>query len=93
MKTSTVQKNITFTTELFQKIMLRAKALGLDFQDYIRYLTVDDIKKPINTDIDYQKLSAVVEQAEKEYKEEKTKTIVTDQDFKAFEKEIKKASK
>ena len=40
-----IQKLITFSPELYQLTLTRAKRFGLSFPEYIRILTVNDIKK------------------------------------------------
>lgn len=67
MKVHSIQKNVTFSNQLYHKIMDRADALGLDFQEYIRYLAVDDIKTTIVPTVD-QKTENRIEAAEKDIK-------------------------
>lgn len=45
--TARVQKLITFSPQLYEIVLLKAKQLGLSFGEYIRHLAVIDIKEEI----------------------------------------------
>lgn len=45
MNTKRIQKLITFSPQLYQLAYHKAKMLGLSFADYIRHLTVADVKE------------------------------------------------
>lgn len=45
--TARVQKLITFSPQLYQIILAKAKQLGLSFGEYMRHLAIIDIKEEI----------------------------------------------
>ncbi|MBI4037609.1 hypothetical protein HY382_01015 [Candidatus Curtissbacteria bacterium] len=45
--TARVQKLITFSPQLYQVVLTKAKRLGLSFGEYMRHLAVIDIKEEI----------------------------------------------
>ncbi|HLC93990.1 MAG TPA: hypothetical protein VJH96_00265 [Patescibacteria group bacterium] len=50
MKQSTqgnIQKNITLTPDLFYTLLLKARDMGLDFQDYVRLILAASVKEDI----------------------------------------------
>lgn len=46
-QTVRVQKLITFSPQLYQVVMAKAKQVGLSFGEYIRHLVVVDVKEDI----------------------------------------------
>lgn len=42
-----VQKLITFSPQLYEIVLAKAKQLGLSFGEYIRHLTITDIKEEV----------------------------------------------
>lgn len=51
MQTSTksIPKLITFSAELYQLVLDKAKRLGLSFGEYVRILAVNDVKKEVES--------------------------------------------
>lgn len=45
--TTRVQKLITFSPQLYEIVLAKAKQLGLSFGEYIRHLTITDIKEEV----------------------------------------------
>lgn len=45
--TARIQKLITFSPQLYSNVLAKAKQLGLSFGEYIRHLTIIDIKDQI----------------------------------------------
>lgn len=45
--TQRVQKLITFSPQLYQIVLTKAKQLGLSFGEYIRHLAVIDVKEEV----------------------------------------------
>lgn len=45
--TQRVQKLITFSPQLYQIVLTKAKQLGLSFGEYIRHLAVIDVKEKV----------------------------------------------
>ncbi len=54
-----IQKLITFSPQLYEIVLTKAKQLGLSFGEYIRYLTITDIKEEV------KQLSIVNQEAER----------------------------
>lgn len=42
-----VQKLITFSPQLYEIVLAKSKQLGLSFGEYIRHLTITDIKEEV----------------------------------------------
>lgn len=42
-----IQKLITFSPQLYEIVLAKAKQLGLSFGEYIRHLTITDIKEEV----------------------------------------------
>lgn len=57
--TARIQKLITFSPQLYEIVLSKAKQLGLSFGEYIRHLAIIDIKEEV------KHLSLVDEKAEK----------------------------
>lgn len=54
-----IQKLITFSPQLYEIVLAKAKQLGLSFGEYIRHLTITDVKKEV------KQLSMVDEETER----------------------------
>lgn len=57
--TARVQKLITFSPQLYEIVLAKAKQLGLSFGEYIRHLTITDVKEEV------KQLSMVDEETER----------------------------
>lgn len=42
-----IQKLITFSPQLYEIVLAKAKQLGLSFGEYIRHLTITDVKEEV----------------------------------------------
>ncbi|OGD97816.1 hypothetical protein A3A49_01530 [Candidatus Curtissbacteria bacterium RIFCSPLOWO2_01_FULL_38_11b] len=45
--TPRIQKLITFSPQLYQVVLAKAKQLGLSFGEYMRHLAIIDVKKEV----------------------------------------------
>ena len=90
MQTSRVQKLVTFSPELYQLTLTRAKSVGLSFADYLRHILVKEIEEE---KYDLVRLDKLAKQGLSEYRAGKTKSISTPSELKAYLKEIEKAAK
>lgn len=90
MQTTRIQKLITFSPDLYQMALIKAKSLGLSFADYLRHILVKEIEEE---KYDFVRLKMLAKEGLAEYKAGKTKSISTPRELKAYLKEIEKAAK
>lgn len=84
-----VQKLITFSPQLYQLVLNKAKRLGLSFAEYLRLMAVNEVKKEVEA------LPVVDEETEKRigesfeaYKRGEYKLLKTDKDIKKHFKNL-----
>jgi len=86
MPKNRTQKLITFSPVLYQRALARAKSLGLNFSEYVRYLTVNDIQKQTISDLEIltKEVDQDLAESYQDLAQGKYQTLKTKADIKKF---------
>jgi len=88
-QTKSVQKLITFSPQLYQLVLNKAKRLGLSFAEFLRLVAVNEVKKEV------EEIPMVDEETEKRigeslkaYKEGRFKSLKTNKEIDDYFKNL-----